>query len=80
MPRFYLHLRNDGGYSYDREGSELLDLPAVVAEAVGSAREHMAADLGSFGSICLSDAIEVDDENGEPVLVLPFRNIVTISA
>jgi hypothetical protein len=51
--------------------------PSRPKKAIAAARATIAADALT-GVIDLTDRIEVEDENGRPVLVLPFRAAVRI--
>jgi hypothetical protein len=78
MPRFRFHLYNDVE-TLDEEGREFTDFPAARTEAIDNARHLMASDLTSNGEINLSHRIELEDEDGE-VVVVPFRDAVTIKS
>jgi hypothetical protein len=65
----------------DEAGRLLLNRESAVAEAMNAARAIMRAPADS----AVADAwrgwqIEVVDEQGEPVLVLPFRSAVSTTA
>ena len=76
MPRFYLHMRNERTVE-DHEGLILEDAEAARLEAIRSARDILAAEV-RLGRLHLGGAIEVADENGQPILTVPFRQAVTI--
>ena len=46
-------------------------------EAIRSARDIMAEDVRR-GHLSLSFRIEITDENGEPIMAVPFSEVVTI--
>jgi hypothetical protein len=75
MP-FFFHLR-DGESADDPDGMYLPDTRTARLEAIRSARDIMAEDVRR-GRLSLSFRIEVTDENGEPILAVPFREVVTI--
>ena len=77
MARYYFHIHDRFGLLWDEEGTELADLEAVRARAIGDARTLMAADLAS-GRIDLNDFVEVADEAGAVVLTLNYAEAVTI--
>ena len=77
MPRFYFHLR-DGESIDDPDGMFLPDAGMARLEAIRSARDIMAEDVRR-GTLDLSVRIEVTDENGEPILAVPFREVVKIA-
>ena len=76
MPRFYLHMRNDRTVE-DREGLILEDADAARLEAIRSARDILAAEIRT-GRLDLAGEIEVADENGQPILTVPFRQAIVI--
>jgi hypothetical protein len=45
MPRYYIHLNNDGDRLIDREGHVYEDVPAMVAAALDAARSVMSQDI-----------------------------------
>ena len=75
--RYYFHLRESGSYVVDDEGLELADLDAVLAAAIEGARSVIAADAME-GKLPLRSSVEVDDESGQRVLHLPFRDAVLL--
>ena len=76
MPRFYLHMRNDRIVE-DHEGLILEDAEAARQEAIRSARDILAAEI-RHGRLDLHREIEVADENGQPILTVPFRQAIVI--
>ena len=76
MPRFFFHIR-DGESVEDPDGMFLPDARTARLEAVRSARDIMAEDVRR-GRLSLSSLIEVTDENGEPILAVPFSEVVEI--
>ena len=76
MPRYRFHIYNDV-QTLDMEGREFPDFAAAHTDAIGSARDLMAADITSIGEINLGHWIELEDDDGE-VVVVNFRDAVTI--
>lgn len=76
MPRYFLHVRDGVDNVLDPEGFDYPDLEAAWKSAVASARELLAADM-MLGRIDLRHWIDVEDEAGEVVLTLPFRDAFT---
>lgn len=76
MPRFRFHLYNDDE-TMDLVGRDFPNLAAAHVDAIQNAREIMAADLTGKGEINIGDWIELEDEQGE-ILVVSFRDAVTI--
>ena len=75
MPRYHLNLFNDADVM-DEEGAEFPDLAAAKAEAIRGARALMADHVVQGRAITLS--IEVADESGKVLAVIPFRELVRI--
>ncbi len=78
MPRYFFHLYDDM-VSIDEEGSELPDVAAARQKALQNARAIACQEVLE-GHLNLHHRIEVEGENGRPVLVLPFEEVVRIEA
>jgi hypothetical protein len=78
MPRFFFHLR-DGESVDDPDGMFLPNAAMARLEAIRSARDIMAEDVRR-GHLSLSFRIEVTDENGEPIMAVPFSEVVKIQS
>jgi hypothetical protein len=78
MARFFVHLNECGSVSRDEDGHELADLQEARDAALKAAREIMCAEIAE-GRLCLSCQIEITDSAGEVLLVIPFRDAITIS-
>lgn len=77
MPRYFFHV-HDGSEDYpDEEGLECPDLNAVREKALEGARDLVCEEVAK-GRIDLSGAIQVFDERGERVLLLPFSETVEV--
>ena len=76
MPRYRFHLYN-GEDTMDLVGRIFPDRDAAQSDAVQNARAIMAADLTEKGEITLSHRIEVENDEGE-IVVLPFGDAVII--
>jgi hypothetical protein len=72
MPRFYLHLINRTGSARDEEGVELADAQAAQARAVEGIRSILA-DEAKAGRLDLDGRIEIADESGAILRVVPFE-------
>lgn len=72
MSRYFFHLYDDL-VVLDEEGTELPDDLAAHEHALRCAREMACAEIKS-GKLSLGHRIEVADEQGETVLVLPFKS------
>lgn len=77
MARFYLHLTNGGGPAPDEEGVELADADAAAARAVEGIRSILA-DEAKAGRMDLDGRIEIADEGGTIVRIVPFGEALEI--
>jgi hypothetical protein len=77
MPRFYFHVFNDV-VTTDDEGLDLPDLDAAREQALESARE-LVCDAVHKGHLNLDHRIEIEDEKGDRLLVLTFRDAFTVT-
>jgi hypothetical protein len=77
MPRYYFHVFNDA-VAMDDEGVDLPDLDAAREQALESARE-LVCDAVHKGHLNLEHRIEIEDEKGERVLTLTFRDAFTVT-
>lgn len=78
MPRFFFHVYDDVVVR-DDEGLVLPDRDAARAAALSGARA-MICDQVRSGRVYLAHRIEVEDETGAQVLVLPFGDAIEISS
>lgn len=62
----------------DEDGVELADIAAEKDEAIHGARAMMAEHLAAGRPINLNHRIEVADDHGKILAVIPFRELVTI--
>jgi hypothetical protein len=77
MPRYFFHIYNHD-VTMDEEGQELPDIEAARELALDSARD-LVCDSVHLGHLNLDHRIEVEDEQGETLIVLTFREAFTIS-
>jgi hypothetical protein len=77
MPRFYLHIRNGTGFTRDEEGLDVPSLAAAKQRAAEGARSLLSAEICS-GQLDLRGRIEVADEAGDVLLVVPFEEVIQI--
>ena len=78
MPRYFLNLDECGSRTIDDEGYEAAHDEAARAAGITAARGIMAEEVLN-GKLCLSCRIEVTNHDGEVVLVVPFKEAVTVS-
>jgi hypothetical protein len=77
VPRFYFHIFDDV-VCRDDEGRDLTDIGAARAAARDGAIELMSSEIRG-GHLILEHRIEVENEAGEIVFILPFHAVATIS-
>ena len=77
MARYYLNLFNDED-AVDEDGIEVADLAVAKARAIAGGRGLMAEHVVLGRPINLSHRIEVCDDSGKPLAVIPFREMITI--
>ena len=78
MSRYFLHLRDGTDELLDPEGSFFDDLEQLRAAVLAGARDVMANELKSAGTVDLRYRIDAEDENGDIVFSLPFADAVHI--
>lgn len=76
MPRFFFHVYDDS-VTHDEEGREFGDVEAAKREATKGARELMCEQVRK-GYLALNHRVEVEDDNGNRVAVIRFREVVRI--
>jgi uncharacterized protein DUF6894 len=76
--RYYFHLFNDETV-LDDEGQEFTNDAAAVQAGVKSAR-IMAADSVSKGHLVLRHRIEIQNDRGQTVGIIHFRDVVKVDA
>lgn len=75
MPRYYFHLRNGAGFVEDEEGRDLPDPEAARSEALKGVRSILCEDVLG-GVVDLRGSLEVVDQDGVRILLLPFAEAV----
>ncbi len=78
MPRFYFHFGDENCRRRDAEGMILPDAEAAWYQAVRSARDLFAEDL-LRGQLQPGLRVEIEDEEGRPVLDLPIDEVARIA-
>ena len=76
MPRYFFHIY-DHDITMDEDGRDLPDLAAARELALDSARDLVCESIHR-GHLNLDHRIEVQDQQGETVIVLTFREAFTI--
>jgi hypothetical protein len=77
MPRYFIHIYDDA-VVVDEDGMELRDLAAAKYEAIRGARSMMAEHIFAGRPLKLFHRVEIADESGKVLAVVPFRELVTI--
>jgi hypothetical protein len=77
MPRYFLNIRNCYSFVRDEEGYELPGVDEVHRAAVHGALSLLSHEVAE-GKLDLRGAIEVTDEEGDLVLIVPFRDALKI--
>lgn len=77
MPRYYFHLREGKDSTLDDVGAVFPDLRTAEEYAKETARE-MLADKVLRGELVDGERIEVVDESGRPLLILPLKAVLRI--
>jgi hypothetical protein len=75
MPRFFFHIA-DGEQCPDGEGIILPDIRAAIQVAAAGAREIVAEDLKQGNGLPQNERIEIEDESGQIVATVTFREAV----
>jgi len=77
MPRFHLNLFNDID-TYDDDGALFPDLAAAKSAATKGVRALIAELVVKGRPIHLHHRVEVTDETGRVLAVIPFRELITV--
>ena len=79
MPRYFFHLHNDVD-APDPDGVELRNLDEARAVALHNARFTAAETIKDEGHFIADHRIDVEDENGNVLATVYFRDAVKIEA
>lgn len=79
MPRFFLHLRDGTDVALDEEGTDYADVKAMRDAVLHSALDVIAGDVLAKGQIDLRFRIDAENDAGEVIHSLPFREAVSIN-
>lgn len=79
MPRYFFHLHNDYDVA-DADGTELLDLTAAREHARLEAIYMAAVSIIELQHLCGDHRIDVEDEAGEVLDSVHFRDVLEIKA
>jgi hypothetical protein len=76
MPRYYFHIYDDIDVR-DEDGIDFPDLASAERAALDGAREMMCGQVMD-GRLNLRHRVEIEDEAGERLMVLPFSDAIRI--
>jgi hypothetical protein len=80
MARYFFSLRHrpgPGGLAEDHEGDELPDVNAAREHALSEARDLIARGRNETVRDWTVCSFEITDEQGQPVLTVPFSDTVS---
>jgi curved DNA-binding protein CbpA len=77
MARYYLHLFNRAGPVRDEEGTDVPDLAAARFQALQAVRD-IVSEEAKKGVVDLHGRIEIADELGSTLHVLPFTDAIEV--
>ena len=76
MPLYFFHIREGNELLMDPEGSHLPDLEAARSEAFECARQLISDAVLAGSPLGMERNIQIDDEAGQAVLSVPFRDVI----
>lgn len=79
MPRYYFHLQNGGSRELDCEGVTLPDAEAAWFQAIRSARV-LIEETAANGVSQIQQRLEIEDEDGQPVMIIPLHEVAGLAA
>jgi hypothetical protein len=79
MPRYYFHLHSREGVTPDEEGQEHDGLREAHSAALADIRSLLAGEVEE-GAMDLDGRLEITDDKAQPVLVVSFREAVSVHA
>ena len=79
MPHYFFHIRTAGDLVKDEEGLILRNLVEAREEAISSARDIVTECLRAESPIAVGNAVEVGDEGGAVVLIVPFTEAISVA-
>ncbi|WP_093664969.1 DUF6894 family protein [Sphingomonas gellani] len=78
MARYFLHLSNSFGFIHDEEGAEAADLSDARTLAVTTIRSLLSDEIKD-GRFNLKGKIEIADDRGVQLAVVPFSDAVEVA-
>jgi hypothetical protein len=77
MPKFFLHVADGASFTEDTDGAEYHDLEAARRAAIVGLRDVMATELKD-GQINMAAFVEIEDEQHQLVMMVPFLDAVDV--
>ena len=77
MPLFHLNLRNASVKADDEEGVDVADMDAARDQAIAGIRGFLSHEVIT-GKLDLRGQIDITDESGASVMIVPFSDAVTV--
>jgi hypothetical protein len=78
MPRFFFHVRDGDKLTQDVEGADFPHLEAAQDEAKTAAREMLAEQIDSAGTLNRNQQFEICDEAGKLLATVPFTDTIKL--
>jgi len=76
MPIYFFHIRDGDTVILDEEGAEFADTVAASEEARASASD-LASELVREGHYSLSSQVELTDEDGAVLFIVPLKLFIS---
>jgi hypothetical protein len=77
MPRYYLHICNENGFTEDDEGLDLPDLDTARLKAIEGLKDVLATELLE-GELDLGSFIEIEDEQHQLLMTIHLSEVVRV--
>jgi uncharacterized protein DUF6894 len=77
MPLFHLNLSNASVKAKDEEGVDVADMGAARDQAIAGIRGFLSHEVIK-GTLDLRGQIDITDESGASVMIVPFSDAVTV--
>jgi hypothetical protein len=77
MPRYYMHICNENGFTEDDEGLKLPNLSAAREKAVEGLKDVLAHELRK-GDLDLGSFIEIEDQQRHLLMTIHLSDVVRV--
>jgi hypothetical protein len=78
VPVFYFHVCNGSGFVEDEQGTDVADVSAAREHAINGLRDLMAQEM-RVGQLNVASFVEIEDQNHQLVMTVPFIEAVNVS-